>query len=136
MATIPPNSNNPYASPQTPPISDVVGQDEKTWAMVCHLLALLAYTGVPFANLVGPLVVWLLYKDKMPFVDDQGKEVVNFQISVLIYALICIPLVLVVVGFFLAVILIIFHIVVTIIGAVRASQGVAYRYPLCIRLIR
>ena len=132
MATFPPDSDNPYASP----IADMVSQDEKTWAMVCHLLALLAYTGVPLANLVGPLVVWLLYKDKMPFVDDQGKEVVNFQISVLIYALICIPLVFVVVGFFLALVLVIFHIVVTIIGAVKASQGIAYRYPLCIRLIR
>ena len=54
--------------------------DARNWAMLAHLASFAEYTAVPLANVLGPLVVWLIKKDEMPFVDDQGKEAINFQI--------------------------------------------------------
>jgi uncharacterized Tic20 family protein len=87
-------------------------------------------------QIIGPLIVWLLKKDEYPLVDDQGKEVLNFQISVTIYGLVCIPLCCFVIGFVLLGAVLVFSIVMTIIGGVKANGGVAYRYPLCIRFIK
>ena len=70
---------------------DDINQEARTWAMWCHLAALLAiplaFVGIPplLLNIVGPLVVWLWKKDQHPFIDDQGKESLNFQISLSIY---------------------------------------------------
>jgi len=123
--------DGPPSPPQGPPSAS---QDEKLWAMLCHLSTLVGYA-IPFGNIFGPLVVWLIKKDEMPLVDDQGKEALNFQISVTIYLVICIIAVFVVVGIVLLLALAIFDLVVTIIAAVQANKGIAYRYPLCIRLI-
>jgi len=60
-------------------------QDARTWATLCHLSALLMLIGVPLGNVVGPLVVWLVKRNQHPFVDDQGKEALNFQLSVTLY---------------------------------------------------
>ena len=60
-------------------------QDARTWATLCHLSALLMLLGVPLGNVVGPLVVWLVKRNQYPFVDDQGKEALNFQLSVTLY---------------------------------------------------
>src|SRR3546814_4703298 len=55
--------------------------DQRTWGMFCHLAALsVLFTGIGFV--LGPLVVWLIKRDDMPFVDDQGKEALNFNITV------------------------------------------------------
>ncbi len=112
-----------------------ISKDAKTMAMFCHL-AVFAGCLIPFANLIAPLIIWRLNKDKDPFIDDQGKEVVNFQISTCIYAIICTVLILFLIGIFLLIVLGIFVVVVTIIGALKANEGVAYRYPLCIRFIK
>ena len=58
-----------------------VDKDARTWATVCHLSALIMLVGVPLGNILGPLVVWLAKKQKYEFVDDQGKEALNFQIT-------------------------------------------------------
>ena len=55
------------------------------WAGFCHLAALAGYVVPMVGNIVGPLVVWLMKKEEYPLVDDQGKESINFQISILIY---------------------------------------------------
>lgn len=129
------------SAPSPPPVPPVVAsptsKNDNLWAMLCHLSALVAYVGIPLGNIIGPLIVWLIKKDEIPLVDDQGKESLNFQLSILIYgivsaALICagglgLPLLLAVV---------VFHLVMTIIASVKANQGIAYRYPLCIRFIR
>lgn len=107
--------------------------DECMWAMLCHLTALSGYIGVPFGNIVGPLVVWLIKKDEMPLVDDQGKESLNFQISVLIYAVVSGLAILILIGIVLLPAVLIFSIVMTIIAAVKANSGEVYRYPLTIR---
>ena len=128
-------SSEPPEAPATsaPPPDN---KDERMWATLCHLSAFACYIGVPFGHILGPLVVWLIKKGELPLVDDQGKEALNFQISVTIYLLACIPLAFVLIGIFMAVALGIFQIVVTIIGAVKASTGIAYRYPLCIRFLK
>src|SRR5687767_1240264 len=75
-------------------------KDARTWGMFCHLAALAGYI-IPFGNVIGPLVVWQMKKDLSPFVNDQGKEAVNFHITVILYMLISLVLILVVIGIFL-----------------------------------
>jgi hypothetical protein len=109
--------------------------DDRTWGMLAHLSALAGFI-IPFGNIVGPLVVWLVKKDKQPFVDDQGKESLNFQILVTIAAVISAALMCLVIGFVLLPIVAIVALVFEIVAAVKANQGEAYRYPLNIRFIK
>lgn len=110
-------------------------KDARTWAMFCHLGALAGYI-IPFGNIIAPLVIWLIKKDESPFVDDQGKESLNFQISITIYALVALVLTLIIIGFFLLLAVGIFALVMVIVAAVKANDGEKYRYPLCIRFIK
>ncbi|XBD33719.1 DUF4870 domain-containing protein [Pseudomonas anguilliseptica] len=91
---------------------------------------------VSFGNLLGPLIVWQIKKDLDPFVDAQGKEALNFQISVALAALLCFLLMVVVVGFPLLVLVSIAALVLTIIAGIKANEGQAYRYPFCWRLVK
>ena len=109
--------------------------DETMWAMFCHLGGLFG-SMIPPGNIIVPLVIWLTYRDKFPLVDDQGKEALNFQISLSIYMIGAALLVLVAVGLILVIALGIFALVVTIIATINASQGTKYRYPLTIRFIQ
>lgn len=117
-------------------------QEQKTWGMIAHLSALIGFL-IPFGNVLGPLVVWLIKKDTMPFVDDQGKEALNFNITVAI-----VVAALMIVGTVLLVILIgfLFYLVAAVIGiaalvfmiiaGIKANEGVSYRYPYIFRLIK
>jgi uncharacterized Tic20 family protein len=115
-----------------PPKPDVgmPTNEERTWALLAHISPILLNSlGIGFA---GPLVVWLVYKDKSPFVADQAKEALNFSLSVLIAVLVCaatcilIPVAIVVgVG----------ALVYGIIAGIEANKGVLYRYPYTLRLI-
>lgn len=108
--------------------------EEKNWAMACHLSALIGWV-FPLGWILGPLVVWLLRRTVYPFVDEQGKEALNFHISLLIYGIIAGVLCFVFIGFLLLPILGILQIVFVIIAAIKASNGDHYRYPLTIRFI-
>jgi uncharacterized Tic20 family protein len=110
-------------------------KEERTWAMLCHLAALAGYV-LPLGNIIGPLVVWLIKKDQSRLVDDQGKESLNFQISVTIYAIIAGLSILVVVGILLLPLVLLFGLILIIVAAIRANEGVAYRYPLTLRFIK
>ena len=103
--------------------------------MLCHLSALAGYI-IPIGNIIGPLVVWLIKKDQMPFVDDQGKEALNFQISVMIYAMVSVILVFVLIGIPLLIAVGIFNLVMIIVATVKSNAGESYRYPLCIRFLK
>lgn len=126
--------------PQTPPPAVAVSeisQNEKQWAMFSQLAALVGLLGIPFGNLLGPLIVWLIKKEVMPFVNRQGKEAVNFQISCLIYGLVlsptlCFPPLFILLILALGVV----NVVFVIIASIAASKGEAYQYPLCLRLIK
>ena len=113
----------------------IISNDERTWATFAHLSALMGIL-LPVLTIIGPLAIWLLKKNKMPFVDEQGKEAVNFQLTMLIGFLICIPLMFIVVGFVLAGILVMLDIIFIIVAATKANQGVHYRYPFSMRIIK
>ncbi len=91
---------------------------------------------IPFGNIIGPLVVWLIKRAEIPAVDAHGKEALNFQISVAIYAIVCLLLMFVVIGIFLLMALGIAALILVIIAAIKASSGELYRYPLTIRFIK
>ncbi|GBE39359.1 MAG TPA: DUF4870 domain-containing protein [Nitrospirae bacterium] len=112
-----------------------VPKQERTLAMFCHLGAFAGYI-FPFGNILAPLIIWLIKKEEMPFVNDQGKESLNFQISITIYFLISILLALVLIGYVLMLGLAIFDVVMVIIATVKANKGEAYRYPLTIRFLK
>ncbi|HEX9583515.1 MAG TPA: DUF4870 domain-containing protein [Gammaproteobacteria bacterium] len=109
--------------------------EERQWGMFAHLAALAGFI-IPFGNLIGPLIVWQMKKQEMPFVDDQGKEALNFQITVSIAVLLCFLLMLIVIGALLLLVVGLAALVFTIIAAVKANGGENYRYPLTLRLIK
>ena len=122
-------SDAPQAAPQ-------VSKDEQNWAMACHLSALAGFF-VPFGNIIGPLVVWLIKRAEMPLVDRHGKEALNFQITVAIAFLICVPLVFVIIGIPLMFAVGIGALVMTIIATVKVSNGdLEYKYPFALRLLK
>ena len=114
-------------------MNDIV-QEEKTWGMLAHLTSLSGLI-IPFGSLLGPLVVWLVKKDTMPFVADQGKEALNFNITVAIAAIVSGILTLVLIGFLLLAVVAVGWLVLTILATIGANKGVAYRYPFTLRLI-
>ena len=118
----PPSEPKPGGYQGPPPDKEAI-----TMGMLCHLLGI-------FTGFLGPLIIWLIKKDSSPFVDDQGKEALNFQIVALIATFACF------LGFCLAPFLIlavqVIRIVFSVIGTIKANQGIAYRYPLTFRLIK
>ena len=108
-------------------------REVRQWAMFAHLAAFAGFV-IPFGNIIGPLIVWQMKKD-MPFVDEQGKEALNFQITVSIAVFLCMVLMLVVIGFLLLPLVLIGSFVMTIIAALKANNGEDYQYPFAIRLI-
>jgi uncharacterized Tic20 family protein len=109
---------------------------ERNWAVVCHLGGFAVYL-LPFAfgHVLVPLGIWLWKRSESPFIDANGREALNFQISVTIYAIVAGVLAFVLVGFVLLAALAVFQFVLMVIASVRASQGEAYRYPFTLRLV-
>ena len=106
-------------------------------AMLAHLLAL-AQVVIPFpgANIIGPLVVWLMKKDTMPFVESQGKEAVNFNITVAIAGAVCMVTFWLFLPILILVIVGIAWFVLTIMAAMKVSEGKPYVYPFTLRLVK
>ena len=121
--------------PGTPPVSEplkggVPDADARTMAMLAHLLG--ALIGFP-----GPLVIWLVKKDEHPFVDDQGKEALNFHIT-LIFAYVAAGVITAISCgflFFVAFVPYVLQVIFGILAAVEANKGVYYRYPMTLRLV-
>jgi uncharacterized Tic20 family protein len=111
-------------------------KDSRMWSMFCHLTALSAFIGVPFGNIIGPLIIWLIKKDDFHKVDDQGRESVNFQISMTIYTIVSFFLCFVIIGFLLLPIVLLVDLILVIIASVKANKGDMYRYPFTIRFIK
>jgi len=112
----------------------VPGSDEKMWAMFCHLSALAGFI-IPFGNIIAPLIIWVLKKEEYPLVSDQGKESVNFQISMTIYFIASLILIIIVIGIPLLILLGLFELIVIVIASIKANEGIKYRYPFTIRFI-
>ncbi len=122
-------------------------QQARNWAIGCHLAALAAYVGVPFGNILGPLIIWLLKKDQFPLVEENGKQSLNFQISMIFYSLLLgvailitsITVILIPVAVLLGILLafvIIADFVLAVIAAIKVSNGESYQYPFTIRFIQ
>ncbi|MBX3731887.1 MAG: DUF4870 domain-containing protein [Verrucomicrobiae bacterium] len=125
----------PTSGPEPLPPSPAP-DNARTWEVACHLAAFSGYlTGVGW--ILGPLIVWLLKRSELPGVDAHGKEALNFQLSVLLWALVIFAGSLLTCGMTLPLLLVIGvgQIVLMIIGAIQAGSGKLYRYPLTIRFI-
>jgi uncharacterized Tic20 family protein len=110
--------------------------DARKWASLCHIVALSGLIGNGVGFVLGPLVVWLIKKDEYAFVEEQGKEAINFQITMIIAAIVSGILTVVVVGYFLLVVVGVLMIVFPIIASVKTSNGEQYRYPFTIRFLK
>jgi len=136
------NSNTekqPSASSSEAEISTMnrqIDKQDRTWAMFCHLASLSACIGIPFGNIIGPLVVWLIKKDEFAIVDEHGRESLNFQISLSIYSIVSFFLCFAFIGFLLLPAILIAGLVFVIIATIKANKGEPYRYPLTIRFIK
>lgn len=104
--------------------------------MFCHLAAFAGLVIPGVGQILGPLVIWLIKKDTMTFVNQEGKESLNFQISATIYGAVSCLAIFVCIGWFLLAAVIVFDIIVVIMASIDASNGKGYRYPLCIRFIK
>jgi len=126
------NETQPTSSP--PPISSTSSQI-RTWCVLCHASALLGLFFHFFGHLLGPLIVWLIKRGDAPEIDANGKESLNFQISMLIYDAIAAILCLVVIGIPILITLWVLNTVFVIIASVKTSEGKFYRYPFTIRFL-
>lgn len=133
---LPPPPSPPQAPPPNEPSqAGLPVPEERQWAMFAHLSALIGLV-IPLGSILGPLVIWLIKKDTMPLVNDQGKEALNFNITVAIAALIGWILMFVLIGFLVLAAVFIAWLVLVIIATIKANEGVTYRYPFTLRLIK
>ncbi len=106
-------------------------KDERNLALLAHLLGL-------FTSILGPLLIWLLKKEDSPYVDDQGREALNFNLT-LLFAYIGVSILAAItcgIGGLLFIPLVLYHLVLAILATVAASKGETYRYPLTVRLVQ
>ena len=119
----------------TPAIETTPSKDERTWAMLCHFSTYIGFI-FPFGNIIVPLIIWLSKREDLPLVEDQGREVLNFQISMTIYFIISGILCIILIGIPILIGLIIFDFIITIVAGIKANDGKCYRYPLNLRHVK
>ncbi|HEX4940622.1 MAG TPA: DUF4870 domain-containing protein [Candidatus Kapabacteria bacterium] len=108
--------------------------DERNWGMFCHLAGFAGII-IPFGSIIGPLVIWLIKRDEMPFVNYNGKEALNFQITYMVAFLVSVVLMSVVIGFLMMAVVGIAWLVFTILAISHSSKGEYYRFPYIFRVI-
>lgn len=113
----------------------VLSESERNWAMLCHLSS---FSGliIPFGGIIGPLICWSSRRYESTFVDANGKNSINFQLSMLLYFLVCVPLIFIFIGIFFMIALLILRFICVIIASIKASRGEDYHYPLSIPFIQ
>jgi uncharacterized protein len=121
--------------------------EEKKWALFAHLSILVGGLvtfgwAASFGSFIGPLIIWLIQKDKMPFVADQAKEALNFGITLTLACFVLLMLTIFSLGLGALITIPAFMaigiaaLVLVIIAAIKANEGVAYRYPVALRLVK
>jgi len=121
-------------------LREEVESDVTFWAMMCHLSS---FSGVlvpiPFINILAPLMVWMIKRDEHPFIDDNGREVLNFQIGLAIYGAVawflCFTVIGLVIGLPMLFVFWIVDIFATVKAALQARDGYLYEYPVTIRFL-
>lgn len=111
------------------PVANAPSNDDRNLAMLAHLLGIVS-------GFVGALIIWLIKKDQSAYVDEQAKEALNFQITMLIAFVAASILMFVIIGILLMPLLLVANLVLCIVAAVRASKGEHYRYPFALRLLK
>lgn len=107
---------------------------DNQFLVITHLCQLLTcLTG--FGGLIVPLILWATQKDKVEDMDSHGKAIINFQLSLIVYAIICIPLIFVIVGIFFLILIGLLSIIFPIINAIKASNGEPPSYPLSLNFV-
>ena len=125
-----PTSHTPYDRF----VDESIDDSQRLYAMFLHLSQLLWY-GLGPLSIIVTLVMWLMKKDESPFIDDHGREAMNFTLSIFLYTVIAGVLIILVIGALLLPAVMIFQFVVVIMAAVRAHGRSFYRYPMTIRFI-
>lgn len=111
-------------------------RDARMWSVFCHLTALSAFIGIPFGNIIGPLIIWLIKRDDFQMVDEHGKESLNFQISMSIYTIVSFFLCFALIGFLLLPVVLLVNLILVVIASVKANSGDTYLYPFTIKFIK
>jgi len=112
-----------------------LSESERNWAMLCHLSAFAGFF-FPFGGIIGPLICWLSRKDESEWVNENGKSSMNFQLSILLYIVLVIPLCFILIGIPIIVFLGVLKIVCIVIASIKASKGEKFKYPLSIPFIQ
>jgi uncharacterized Tic20 family protein len=110
-------------------------QSERDWAMFCHLSAFAGYF-FPFGGIIGPMVCWISRKQESAWVDINGKASLNFQLSMLMYVVLAIPLCFIIIGFPIIFFLIVLKLVCIVVASIRSARGEVFKYPLSIPFIQ
>ena len=121
----PPGQAPAYGYPPQAPVSP---SDARMWSIFAHL-------GGTFLSFFVPLVIYLVFKDRDPFVRRHSAQALNFHITLFIVYLVSIPLILIIIGIFTIIAAAICAVVFTIIAALAANDGREYTYPLAIRFV-
>ncbi|MDY0201032.1 MAG: DUF4870 domain-containing protein [Bacteroidales bacterium] len=104
-------------------------------AMLCHLSALAMFI-IPFGRILGPLIVWLIKRDQYVEVDRQGKDAINFHLSIYLYAIVASLFIIVFLGIPMLIAVGVFSLVITILASVKSNNGERFVYPLAIRFFQ
>ena len=113
----------------------VLSETERNWAMLCHLSAFAGFF-FPFGGIIGPLICWLSKRDDSAWININGRNSLNFQLSILLYIVLLIPLCFIIIGIPLIFVLVTLKVICMIIGSVKAAKGELFRYPLVIPFIQ
>jgi hypothetical protein len=132
----------PVQPAPVPPVQPPSDQQARIWNMWCHLSALAGLLGIPFGNVLGPLLIWQIKKNEIPSVEIHGKAALNFQLTVLIAALVTFAAAFVLSFFCIGYLLfpVVFAIVIAgmvfaVIAGIKANEGKEYQYPYSLKLI-
>ncbi|HEY5228303.1 MAG TPA: DUF4870 domain-containing protein [Opitutaceae bacterium] len=123
----------PSAQPAVQPPVVAQASNDRLWSVLCHLSYFFGFALISF---LFPLTVYLVMRSDSPFVTHHAKEALNFHLSLLLYAICCIPLCFIVVGIPLLIVIGLVGIVCSIVASVKASEGICYQYPFAIRFVR
>lgn len=129
------NETQPASPPPPPAPTTSTSAEIRTWCVLCHASALLGLFFHFFGHLLGPLIVWLIKRDASPEIDANGRESLNFQLSMLIYDIVAGILCIVLIGIPILIALWVLNTVFVIIASVKTSNGEFYRYPFTIRFL-
>ena len=126
---VPPSGGSEHGVP--PLVSE-----DRTLPVLCHALALAGFVGIPFANVLAPLLLWLWKREESSAVDEHGKESLNFQLSMTIYTIVAAATLFIFIGIVLLPVVLVANLVLVILASLDASKGQLYRYPFTIRFLK